>query len=82
KEPSNQDIVRRVEEVAKKHGVKMAQVALAWCMTKDVVSAPIVGTTSIEKLKELIDAFDVNLTDEDIKYLEEPYKPMNIIGHA
>ena len=54
KEPSNQDVVRRVEEVAKRHGAKMAQVALAWCMAKDGVAAPIVGTTSLDKLKELI----------------------------
>ncbi|KAI0051426.1 Aldo/keto reductase [Auriscalpium vulgare] len=81
KEPSNHDVVKRVEEIAKKLGVSMAQVALAWTFTKDAVSAPIIGTTSLDKLKDLIDAVDVKLSLEDIKYLEEPYKPMSIIGH-
>ncbi|EIM87501.1 Aldo/keto reductase [Stereum hirsutum FP-91666 SS1] len=75
------DIVRRVEELAKKHGATMPQVALAWTMAKDVVSAPIIGTTSLEKLEDLLGAFDVKLSEEDIKYLEEPYTPLRIIGH-
>ncbi|KAA1467715.1 Aldo/keto reductase [Dentipellis sp. KUC8613] len=79
--PGYADIVSRVEEVAKKKGVKMAQVALAWCWAKDGVSAPIVGTTSLANLQDLIDAVDVKLTDEEIKYLEEPYKPAAVIGH-
>nr|WGM49232.1 aldehyde reductase [Boreostereum vibrans] len=75
------DIVRRVEELAKKHGATMPQVALAWTMAKDGVSAPIIGTTSLDKLEDLLGAFKVKLSDEDMKYLEEPYKPLRIIGH-
>ncbi|TFY83804.1 hypothetical protein EWM64_g225 [Hericium alpestre] len=75
------DVIGRVEEVAKKKGIKMAQVALAWSFAKDGVSAPIVGTTSLENLKDLIEAIDVKLTDEEIKYLEEPYQPTNVMGH-
>ncbi|KAI0055139.1 Aldo/keto reductase [Artomyces pyxidatus] len=82
KEPSNQAVVNRVEEIAKKHSVSMAQISLAWVMAKDVVSAPIVGTTSLDKLKDLLGALQVKLTEEDIKYLEEPYKPTAIIGHS
>ncbi|KAJ6471809.1 Aldo/keto reductase [Mycena vitilis] len=76
--PGSKDIVNRVEEVAKKHGATMAQVSLAWLMAKDGVTAPIVGTTSIEKLEDLIGALDVKLTSEDMAYLEAPYKPMEI----
>ncbi|KAJ7741514.1 NADP-dependent oxidoreductase domain-containing protein [Mycena maculata] len=72
----------RVEEISKKKGASMAQVALAWAMVKDGVSAPIVGSTSLENLRELIAAVDIKLTEEEIKYLEEPYKPTNIIGHT
>ncbi|KAJ7449913.1 NADP-dependent oxidoreductase domain-containing protein [Mycena latifolia] len=75
-------IVDRVEEISKKKGLSMAQVALAWVMAKDGVTAPIVGSTSLENLRELIAAVDVKLTEEEIKYLEEPYKPTNIIGHS
>ncbi|KAF7312480.1 Aldo-ket-red domain-containing protein [Mycena indigotica] len=78
---SNQKIVERVEEVAKKHGVKMAQIAIAWSLSKDGVSAPIVGTTSLQNLFEAIDAVHIKLTAEEIKYLEEPYQPMAILGH-
>ncbi|TFY51127.1 hypothetical protein EVG20_g11154 [Dentipellis fragilis] len=79
--PGSSDIISRVEEVAKKKGVKMAQVALAWCWAKDGVSAPIVGTTSLANLQDLIDAVNVKLTDEEVKYLEESYKPTSVIGH-
>ena len=47
-----QDIVGRVEEIANKKGVKMAQIAIAWSLKK--VTAPIVGTTKLENLKEMI----------------------------
>ena len=50
-----QDIVGRVEEIANKKGVKMAQIAIAWSLKK--VTAPIVGTTNLENLKEMIGKF-------------------------
>ncbi|KAF9075504.1 oxidoreductase [Rhodocollybia butyracea] len=77
----NANIINRVEEIAKKKNVKMAQVALAWVLNRDGVSAPIVGTTTLENLYELIDALDINLSDEEMKYLEEPYTPRAIVGH-
>jgi aryl-alcohol dehydrogenase-like predicted oxidoreductase len=43
-----------VEELANKHGVSMAQIAFAWVAGKDGVSAPIIGSTSVENLKDLI----------------------------
>jgi len=74
-------IVERVEEIAKKKDISMAQVALAWILSKDVVTAPIVGTSSLEKLHDTIKSVHVKLTDEEIRYLEEPYMPKDIIGH-
>ena len=50
----NKEIVRRVEEIAKKKGHSMAQIACAWAMAKDPVAAPIVGTTSLKNLQDLI----------------------------
>lgn len=76
------DIVDRVEEIAKKRGVSMAQVAIAWEVSKDVVAAPIVGTTSLDNLRDILEGIHLKLTDEEIKHLEESYKPMRIIGHA
>ncbi|KAF7366037.1 Aldo/keto reductase [Mycena venus] len=74
----SKDIVNRVEKVAQKHGATMAQVSLAWLMTKEGVTAPIVGTTSLKKLEDLLGALDVKLTPKDIAYMEEPYQPMRI----
>ncbi|RDX41308.1 aryl-alcohol dehydrogenase [Lentinus brumalis] len=75
------DIVSRVEELAKKKGVSMAQVAIAWVLSKPHVTAPIVGTTSLTNLEDILGGLDVELTEEEVKYLEEPYKPMAITGH-
>ncbi|KAJ3557518.1 hypothetical protein NM688_g1432 [Phlebia brevispora] len=75
------DIINRVEELAKKKGATMAQIALAWNFAKEGVTAPIVGTTSLKNLEELIDAVNIKLTDDEVKYLEEPYQPCKINGH-
>ena len=50
------DRARSVEELAKKKGATMAQIALAWELAKDGVTAPIVGTTNLQNLKEIIGA--------------------------
>ncbi|KAJ7060434.1 Aldo keto reductase [Mycena amicta] len=82
KSSANQDVVARVEELANKRGLKMAQIAIAWMLSKEGVSAPIVGTTSLKYLFEAIDAVHIKLTEEEIKYLEEPYQPMAVLGHS
>ncbi|OSC96854.1 Aldo/keto reductase [Trametes coccinea BRFM310] len=74
-------IVDRVEELAKKKGVSMAQIATAWTLHKPGVTAPIIGTTSLKNLEDILGALDVKLTEEEVKFLEEPYQPTKIIGH-
>jgi len=81
KDESIPTVVGRVEELAKKKAVTMAQIAMAWCMAKPGVTAPIVGTTSVDNLKDLIDSVNITLTEHEIKYLEEPYRPQAVIGH-
>ncbi|KAF5344507.1 hypothetical protein D9756_011357 [Leucocoprinus leucothites] len=71
-----------VEEIAKSKGVSMAQVSLAWVMSKPGVTAPIVGTTSLDNLKDLVGAVDIKLTTEEIAKLDEPYKAQAVFGHA
>ncbi|KAG9043998.1 hypothetical protein FS837_008918 [Tulasnella sp. UAMH 9824] len=75
------DINERVSEIAKKRGISMAQVALAWSLSKPFVSAPIVGTTSIDKLKDLVEGVHVALTEEEVKSIDELYRPRAIVGH-
>ncbi|KAF9022697.1 Aldo/keto reductase [Hymenopellis radicata] len=79
---SQDEVISRVEELATKKGLKMAQVALAWILSKESVSAPIVGTTSIENMMEAIDAIQVKLSEEEVRYLEEPYTPQPVYGHT
>ncbi|KIK57926.1 hypothetical protein GYMLUDRAFT_45734 [Collybiopsis luxurians FD-317 M1] len=75
-------IVNRVEEIAKKKNAKMAQVAIAWAMKRDGVTAPIIGTTSLENLTELVAAVDIEISEEEMKYLEESYRPRPVMGHS
>ena len=72
-------IVNRVDEVAKKYGVSMSQIALAW-LWKRGVSAPIVGATKAHHFDDAVAALDVELSDEDAAYLEEPYHAHDIVG--
>jgi aryl-alcohol dehydrogenase-like predicted oxidoreductase len=59
----------------------MAQIALAWHFQKDHVTAPILGTSSVEHLEEAVEALEVDLSAADVEYLEEPYHPVPICGH-
>ena len=75
-------VVDRVEEIAKKRAVSMAQVALAWMLSKPVVTAPIVGATKAHHLTDAVAAMALKLTNEEIKALEEPYAPHAVLGFS
>ncbi|ESK87576.1 aldo-keto reductase [Moniliophthora roreri MCA 2997] len=76
---ADKEVVKRVEEVAKKRGKTMTRVALAWVNAK--IDSPIVGISSIERMEEnIITGFELN--EEELKYLEEPYEPKPVRGHA
>ncbi|MDG6983503.1 MAG: aldo/keto reductase [Nitrososphaerota archaeon] len=79
--PEDFDVVERLVEVAKAKGVRPAQVALAWLLTKDGVASPIIGPTKVAQLEELADAVDLHLKSTDVKALEEPYMPHAVLGH-
>ena len=73
-------IVKRIEEVSKKLGITMAQVSIAWMLSKDVVASPVIGCTKISQLEDLCKAVKIKLSEEDIKYLEELYLPHKLVG--
>jgi 1-deoxyxylulose-5-phosphate synthase len=81
-ERSDREIVERLAQVAGTRGVPPAQVALAWISGKPAVTAPIVGATRMEHLEDAIAAVDLELTEDDVKQLEEPYRPHNSVGHG
>ena len=59
--------------LAEARGVGMAQIALAWVLRNPLVSAPIVGATKPHHLPEAVEVLELELTDEEVKGLEEPY---------
>ncbi|CCO34809.1 Putative aryl-alcohol dehydrogenase C977.14c [Rhizoctonia solani AG-1 IB] len=74
----NKEVIGRIEKIARDRGISMSKVAIAWHLSKSGVSAPIIGVTSLERLKDTIDAVDVKLTDEEICELEELYVPQPV----
>ncbi len=75
-------VADRVAEVAKERGVTGSQIALVWILHKPYVHSPIIGATKMDHLDQAIAALDIKLSEEEIKRLEEPYKPHPILGHA
>lgn len=73
-------IIKRVEELAGKKGWKMSHVALAWIIQKGTI--PIVGFSNLSRLDEAVDVKGKTLTDEETKWLEEPYQPKVVVGHS
>ena len=72
-------IVDRVVEVARRRSVSSAQIALAWLLHQDGVTAPIVGATKMEQLDQAIDAVEISLSAEERRELEELYQPHPVL---
>ena len=73
-------VIQRIKEVAEKMKVTMAQVSLAWILSKPLVASPVIGCTKISQLEELCQAVKIKLSEEDIKYIEELYVPHKTVG--
>ena len=76
---NNLQIIGRVDELARKYGVTMTEIALAWHYAKGVV-APIVGATSMAHFDDAVRAADLTLAEEDVTFLEEVYAPHSVVG--
>ena len=75
-------IAQRVSDVAEARGLPMAQVALAWMLSKPVITAPIIGATKPHHLDDAVAALSVQLTPDEIHHLEEAYQPHPVLGYA
>jgi len=75
------DVVDRAAEIASERGVPSAQVALAWLLRHPGVTAPIVGATKVEHVEDALAAERLELSDDEVARLEEPYVPHAISGH-
>ena len=71
-------IIARVAELAEKRGVTMTEISLSWLLTK--VTSPVVGATKYHHIEGAAKAVDLELTNEEIAYLEEPYVPHPLAG--
>ena len=71
-------IIRRVAELADRRGVSMTEISLAWLLTK--VTAPVVGATKLHHIDGAAKAVELDLTADEISYLEEPYVPHKLVG--
>ena len=76
---NDMEIISRVKDVADRLGVTMAEVALAWHYSKGV-AAPIVGGSKVSHLEDALRAVELRLKPEDVRYLEEPYRPHEVVG--
>jgi aryl-alcohol dehydrogenase-like predicted oxidoreductase len=77
---ADKKVADRVAVVAADRGVSRAQVALAWLLSKSVITAPIVGATKLQHLEDAIAAVTVKLSGDEIASLEEPYVPHAVVG--
>jgi 1-deoxyxylulose-5-phosphate synthase len=75
-------VVERVAQVAERRGVPNAQVALAWLLQQPGVAAPVIGASKPHHLTDAIAAVGLRLEAEELKSLEEPYRPHAILGHS
>ena len=80
-EADDKAVIQAVQDVAKARNLPAAQVALAWVLQKQGVSAPIIGATKPHHIEDAVKATQLKLTEEEIKKIEEEYKPHPIIGH-
>jgi len=79
---SDFQIVDRVLDLAKRRGVSPAQIALAWLLRQQGVTAPIIGASKMHQLEEAVAALEIALTEEECRFLEELYQPHPVLGHS
>ena len=73
-------VIRRVAALAEEKGISRIEVALGWLLAKRPVASVLVGSTKVSHLTEAVKAVDTELTEEEIQFLEEPYRPHPVMG--
>jgi 1-deoxyxylulose-5-phosphate synthase len=79
---SDFDVLDRVVELARRRGVQPVQIALAWILNRPGVTAPIIGASKPQHLDDAVAALSIGLTPEEMRFVEEPYRPHPVLGHA
>jgi 1-deoxyxylulose-5-phosphate synthase len=78
---SDAAVLARVTEIARRHGVSNAQVALAWLAQQPGVTAPLIGATKPHHIDDACNALALKLDADEMRSLAEPYRPHPVIGH-
>lgn len=76
------EVVDAVSAAAAARGVSNTQVALAWVLNNDAITAPIVGASKLHHLEEALASLSLKLTEEEVKALEKPYRPKPVLDHG
>jgi aryl-alcohol dehydrogenase-like predicted oxidoreductase len=79
---ADRQVIAALDAVAKARRLPHAQIALAWLLGKDTVTAPIIGASKLEQLDAAAAAVGVKLSDDEVKSLEAPYVPHAVSGHS
>ena len=74
------EVIGAVQKVAAARGAPMAQVATAWVLGLDGMTAPIIGVTKMAQLDDALGALEIKLTAEEVAALEAPYQPHPVMG--
>jgi aryl-alcohol dehydrogenase-like predicted oxidoreductase len=75
------EVIDVVQQLAAERSVPPAQIALAWLHSKSAVTAPVLGATAPSHVDDAVASLGVQLSDDDIKRLEAPYRPHAVLGH-
>jgi aryl-alcohol dehydrogenase-like predicted oxidoreductase len=81
-EEADRQVVDRLGQLAEQRGIPRAQLALAWLLSKPVITSPIVGATKPHHLQDAVAALSVRLTPEEVASLEESYVPHPVLGFS
>jgi aryl-alcohol dehydrogenase-like predicted oxidoreductase len=81
-EEADFEVAERAAQLAQQRGVTPAQIALAWMLHQDGVTAPIIGASKMSHLEQAVAALDIQLSAEEIASLEQPYRPHRVLGHS
>jgi 1-deoxyxylulose-5-phosphate synthase len=71
----------RVDEVASRLETSPGKVALAWLLHQPVVTAPVIGATSPAHVEDAVAALELKLSLQDLAFLQEPYRPRQVLLH-
>ena len=73
-QPLQEPAVKAYAEIARRHGLDLAQMALAFCLSRPFMTSVIIGATSTEQLRTAIAAKDLKLSDEVMKDIAQVHR--------